>query len=74
MSIHSCGAPREGEPLAVKPRRACQMLDCGITRLYELMNSGALVSFKDGGSRKITTASIRAYIDRHLEASQPEVA
>jgi hypothetical protein len=45
------------------------LLGCGITRLYELINSGELVSFKDGKSRKITTASIKAYIARQLQAS-----
>ncbi len=46
------------------------MLDIGTTRLYELINSGRLESFKDGKNRKITTRSIHAYIDRLMaEAS-----
>lgn len=69
MSIHSCGASRDPAPLAVKPKRACEMLDCGITRLYELLNSGELASFKDGASRKVTVDSIHSYIARRLSES-----
>jgi hypothetical protein len=58
-------------PLTVKPSKACVMLDCGLTRLYELMNSGELVSFLDGRSRKITVASIESYIAKRLEAGGP---
>jgi excisionase family DNA binding protein len=52
--------------IVVKPRKAAEMLGCGITRLYELIKASEIQSFKDGRSRKITTDSIRAYIDRHL--------
>src|SRR5262249_14852197 len=54
------------KPLLVKPRAACLLLSCGVTRLYELPNAGELSSFLDGKSRKITTASIEAYIARRL--------
>jgi hypothetical protein len=53
-------------PLVVSPRRACHLLDCGTTRLYELINGGDLQSFRDGTSRKIVLASIRDYIARKL--------
>jgi len=53
-------------PLVVKPRIACRLLDCGNTRLYELLAAGELQSFLDGRSRKITIASIEAYIARRL--------
>jgi excisionase family DNA binding protein len=55
-------------PLAVPPRLACQLLSVGLTRLYELLNAGELDSFHIGRARRITTASIRAYIDRQLAA------
>ncbi len=58
------------KPLVVKPRSACLLLDCGMTYLYDLINAGEIDSFKDGKSRKITTASIKAYIARRLEASK----
>lgn len=54
------------DALVVKPRKACRLLDCGNTRLYELLAAGELQSFKDGKSRKITTESIRSYIERLL--------
>jgi hypothetical protein len=71
MSTHSTGfSDRECAPLIVKPRGACELLDCGITRLYALLAAGELESFLDGRSRKITTDSIRRYIQRRLEASK----
>jgi hypothetical protein len=60
-------------PLAVKPRKACQLLDCGNTRLYELLAQDELVSFKDGNSRKILVSSILDYIDRRLAAAKPPI-
>jgi excisionase family DNA binding protein len=55
------------ESLVVSPRRAAQMLDCGRTRLYELIANRELISFLDGRSRKITVASIHQYIQRRLD-------
>ena len=60
----SAGGPVE--PLLVRPREAWRMLGCGNTRGYALLNAGELESFLDGRSRKITVASIRAYIARKL--------
>jgi hypothetical protein len=68
MSIHSTALGDE-EAFVVSPRRAQYLLDVGHTRLYELMASKELESYKDGRSRKITTRSIWAYIDRQLGAS-----
>jgi hypothetical protein len=61
----------QDEALVVSPRRAKKMLDCGHTKLYEMLDAGELESFKDGKSRKITVASIRARVDRKLAASRP---
>lgn len=55
--------------LAVPPRLACQLLCVGLTRLYELLRAGELESYRHGRARRITVASIRAYIARHIEAS-----
>jgi hypothetical protein len=66
MSIHSTGTSEWEGALVVKPGRAMVMLDVSRTRLYELLNSKELESFKDGSSRKITVSSIRAYVARHL--------
>lgn len=56
-------------PLAVPPRQACRLLCVGLTRLYELLHAGELESYRHGRSRRITIASIRAYIARQVEAS-----
>jgi hypothetical protein len=60
----------QGDPLAVSPRRAAFLLDCGVTRVYELINSGELESYKEGSSRKITMRSIRTRIERLLGAAR----
>jgi Helix-turn-helix domain len=62
--------------LVVRPGTAMTMLSVSRSKLYELLNSGQLASFTEGASRKITTASIRAYIARKLkeEADAPSKA
>jgi len=57
------------ERLVVRPRRAWHLLDCGTTRLYELLDQGELESFLDGRSRKITVESIRRYIAKRLASA-----
>jgi excisionase family DNA binding protein len=69
MSIQSTGFG-DDEPLVVSPRRARRMLDCGNTRLYELIAARELESFKDGRSRKITVTSIKEYIARRIEEAR----
>jgi hypothetical protein len=56
--------------LLVSPATARAMLECGQTRLYQLLAAGELDSFLDGRSRKILVASIHAYVRRKLEASR----
>jgi excisionase family DNA binding protein len=78
MSIRNAGLGREQQrlhggrtgldPLVVKPREAWVMLGCGNTWGYELLAAGELESYLDGRSRKITVASIHAYIARRLAA------
>jgi hypothetical protein len=62
------------ERLLISPRRACHLLDCGITRLYQLLNTGELESFLDGRSRKIIVESIRRYIDKRLSTAKERSA
>jgi hypothetical protein len=69
MSIPSTGLS-DYERLVVSPRRAKHMLDCGNTRIYELIKSNELVSYLDGRARKITVESIRALIARRLELTE----
>lgn len=56
--------------MIVRPRAAEKLLSCSHKRLYELINAGELESFKDGRSRKITMASIHAYIARKLQETK----
>jgi excisionase family DNA binding protein len=64
MSIQATG--KDSKAIVVKPARACEMLSCGRTHLYGLIAAKELDSFLDGGARKITVASIHAYIERQL--------
>jgi len=57
-------------PIAVKPRGAAIMLSMGLTRVYELLNAGELVSYHDGSSRLITVDSIRAYVARKIAQTE----
>jgi hypothetical protein len=59
----------DDQRIVVSPRRARHMLDCGTTRLYQLLAAGELESFLDGRSRKITVASIRRYVERRLSTT-----
>ena len=61
--------PTNDQRIVVSPRRACHMLDCGTTRLYQLLAAGELESFLDGRSRKITVASIRRYVEHRLSTT-----
>ena len=56
----------DGERIVVSPRRACHLLDCGNTRLYELLQAKQLESYLDGRSRRITVDSIRRYVAQRL--------
>lgn len=57
---------RREEPLVVAPREACRLLSISHTRLYELLHEGQFETYRYGRSRRITTASIRAYIERQI--------
>ena len=50
------------KPLLVSPSQARKLLGVSLSGLYNLLNSGALESFRIGGSRKITMASIERFI------------
>lgn len=62
--------PNEIAPLVVSPRQAMQMLNCGKTRLFELIAAGELKSYLDGKSRKITFNSITARHHRKLQENR----
>jgi hypothetical protein len=65
---------RDDDRLLVRPRRACYLLDCGTTHLYELIDNGELESFLDGRSRKIVVASIHRLIAKRLADKQAGLA
>ena len=60
----------EIEPLAVRTADAMRMAGHGKTKLFALIKAGEYQSFLDGRVRLITTASIRARIQRKLEESR----
>ena len=64
--------PVDVEPLVVKPKVAWKLLGCGNTRGYQLLAAGELESYKDGRSRKITVASIIAFVTRQVAAASSE--
>jgi excisionase family DNA binding protein len=57
------------EPLAVSPRQACVLLNVGNTKLYQLLGSGELESYLDGGARRIPMDSIRRRITMLLASA-----
>ena len=61
--------PSDVEPLVVRPATAWVLLGCAKSYGYELLAAGELDSFVDGSARKITVASIKAYIARQIAKS-----
>lgn len=53
-------------PLVASPKAVGRMIDSGLTRVYELINSGEIQSYRDGKARKIIVASVEAYVERQL--------
>lgn len=64
--------PEAFAPLAVSPKKAATALDIGLTRVYELINLGEIESYRDGKSRKVIFASVKAYIARRIHAERTE--
>lgn len=60
----------ELNPLAIPPKAAFDALSIGVTKGYELIASGDLETFKVGRATRVTTESIRAYMQRQLEQRQ----
>lgn len=55
------------EPIAIAPKDAFAAIGVGVTKGYELLNAGELESFTVGRARRVTTASIRAFVARQLQ-------
>ncbi len=58
------------QPLAVKTRDAWTMLGCSNAHGYVLIKKGEIDSYLEGRIRKVTVASIQAYIERRLAAAK----
>jgi hypothetical protein len=56
----------DGLPGALTTRQAQQEIGCKKTKLWELIISGEVESYLDGGTRMVTTASILARRQRLL--------
>lgn len=52
------------------PKDAFAAIGVGVTKGYELINAGELRTFKVGRATRITTDSLRAYVERQLEQRQ----
>jgi excisionase family DNA binding protein len=68
MSIESTGLG--DDVLVVSPKGAARMLSLGVTKIYELISDRQLESYRDGAARKITTRSVKAYVERRLDQSR----
>jgi excisionase family DNA binding protein len=56
------------EPIALPPKEAFAVIRVGVTKGYELINSGELQTFKIGRSTRVTTDSLRAYVERQMHS------
>lgn len=54
------------KPISVPPKVCFDALGVGVTKGYELINSGELEAFKIGRATRITTSSIEAFVGRRL--------
>ena len=57
-----------GGHAVVSPAKACDLLDCGLSRIYRLMDTNELPSLLIGGRRKIAIEHIAKLITRHEAA------
>lgn len=56
------------EPIGISPQHAKNVIGCGTTKLYELINSGELETYMIGRARRVTMASIKALVERNKAA------
>lgn len=53
-------------PIVASVNETMAMLKIGREKIYQLLNSGDLESYREGGSRKILWRSIDRYVERRL--------
>jgi excisionase family DNA binding protein len=49
------------EPIAVRKPVAARLLDCGLTKVYELIRAGKLATCKVGTDDRVLVASIKQF-------------
>jgi excisionase family DNA binding protein len=57
----------EARPIVASVNETMTTLKIGREKIYQLLNSGELESYREGGSRKILWRSIEAYVERRLK-------
>ena len=62
-------APVELPKLLLTPIEAATALGLGRTKLYELISSGALLSLRIGGARRIPITAIDAFVAELVESA-----
>lgn len=56
-------------PILLRPEQVARVLNIGRSKVFDLIRTGALRSVKTGGSRRVSAAAIRDYVNR-LEAEE----
>lgn len=59
-------------PIAVSPEKAAALTGIGRTRIFDMMRSGELPSFKCGRTRHIRYSDLRAFVDRLASGQSAE--
>lgn len=54
------------KPISIPPKDAFAAIGVGVTKGYELINSGELDAFKIGRATRITMASIESFVARRM--------
>jgi excisionase family DNA binding protein len=57
----------KGRPIVASVNETMATLKIGREKIYQLLNSQELESYREGGSRKILWRSIEAYVERRLD-------
>ncbi len=78
MSIHSTGASRDTQsvggafkPLTVSIKRACEILDIGHTKMWELIGAERVKTISIGRKRLVIYSSLEALVAASAEATAP---
>jgi len=70
--VSNMGLRAEGEPLLVSVARAAQWLNVSAKTITRRIKNGELEGIQDGGVLRVTTASIKRYIERNRIESEDD--